>query len=142
MTVRYWIIVASKDHVMRGVSLGIAQAGHGKRSGIARLQKGDKVAFYSPKVRFEGNEALHAFTATGEISDDEVFQVAESPDFKPFRRHVHYSATGEVGIAPLIPDLAFIKNKRSWGYPFRSGLLEIGKEDFNRISAGFSPSDK
>ncbi len=137
MTVRYWIIVASKDHVMRGVSLGIAQAGHGKRSGIARLHSGDMVAFYSPRVRFEDNEVLHAFTAIGEISDELVFQVEENPDFKPFRRKVHYIATGEVVIAPLIPDLTFIRNKRSWGYPFRSGLLEIGKEDFDRISERF-----
>jgi predicted RNA-binding protein len=140
MTVKYWIIVASKDHVMRGIPYGIAQAGHGKRSGIARMHKGDKVVYYSPKVSFDGDEALHAFTAIGEIADEEVFAVEESPDFKPFRRKVHYSKTGDVGIVPLIPDLTFIRNKRSWGFAFRAGLLEIGKEDFDRISARF-PGD-
>ena len=50
MTSKYWIIVASKDHVMRGVTLGFAQAGHGKRSGLARMHKGDMVVYYSPKV--------------------------------------------------------------------------------------------
>jgi hypothetical protein len=138
---RFWVLVASKDHVMRGVSLGIAQAGHGKRSGIARMHAGDMVIYYSPKVRYEGDEVLHAFTAIGEIADEEVFQVEETPDFKPFRRKVHYMTTGEVGIVPLIPDLTFIRNKRSWGYPFRSGLFEIRKDDFDRISAKFPLSE-
>lgn len=137
MTAKYWIIVASKDHAMRGVSLGIAQAGHGKRSGLARMRKGDMIIYYSPKVRFEGNEILHAFTAIGEVADEEIFQVGESPDFKPFRRKVQYLKTGEVRIAPLIQDLSFIGNKKSWGYAFRFGLLEIQKDDFDRISERF-----
>jgi len=137
MTAKYWIVVASKDHVMRGVTRGIAQAGHGKRSGLARMHKGDMIIYYSPKVQFEGNEILHAFTAIGEIADEELFQVEESPDFKPFRRKVRYTKTGEVRIRPLIQDLTFIGNKKSWGYAFRFGLLEIPHEDFDRIAEKF-----
>ena len=134
---KYWIIVASKDHVMRGVTLGFAQAGHGKRSGLARMHKGDMIVYYSPKVQYESNEILHAFTAIGEIAHEEVFQVEESPDFKPFRRTVRYTKTGEVSIGPLIQDLTLIRNKKSWGYVFRFGLLEIPKEDFDRIAEKF-----
>jgi predicted RNA-binding protein len=134
---KYWILVASEDHVMRGVSLGIAQAGHGKQSGLSRMHKGDMIVYYSPKVRFEGSEALHAFTAIGEIEDEVIFQVEETPDFKPFRRKVHYIKTGEVRIEPLIPDLTFITNKKSWGYAFRYGLLQIQKDDFDRIRKKF-----
>ena len=137
MTAKYWIVVASKDHVMWGVTRGIAQAGHGKRSGLARMHKGDMIIYYSPKVQFEGNEILHAFTAIGEIADEELFQVEESPDFKPFRRKVRYTKTGEVRIRPLIQDLTFIGNKKSWGYAFRFGLLEIPQEDFDRIAEKF-----
>jgi predicted RNA-binding protein len=137
MTSKYWIIVASKDHVMRGVTRGIAQAGHGKRSGLARMHKGDMIIYYSPKVQFEGNELLHAFTAIGEIADEEPFQVEESLDFKPFGRKVRYTKSGEVRIRPLIQDLTFIGNKKSWGYAFRFGLLEIPKEDFDRIAEKF-----
>ena len=140
MISKYWIIVASKDHVMRGVCLGIAQAGHGKRSGLARMHKDDKIACYSPKAQLESTKTLHAFTAIGEIADEEMFQVEESPDFKPFRRKVLYTKTGEVRIRPLIQDLTFIGNKKSWGYAFRFGLLEIPKEDFNRISEKFPVS--
>ena len=137
MTAKYWIGVASKNHVLYGVSRGIAQTGHGKRSGIARMHKGDGIIYYSPKVEFEGNDPLHAFTAIGEIEDDEIFQVEESPDFKPFRRRAYYRKTGEVRIEPLLQDLSFIRNKKSWGSAFRFGLLEIPKPDFDRIAEAF-----
>jgi predicted RNA-binding protein len=138
---KYWIIVASEDHVTRGVSLGIAQAGHGKQSGLARMHKGDMMVYYSPKARFDSSEALHAFTAIGVIEDDALFQVEETPDFRPFRRKVHYIKTGEVRIEPLVQDLTFIRYKKSWGYAFRYGLLEIPKEDFDRILERF-PHDE
>ena len=60
-----------------------------------------------------------------------------SPDFKPFRRKVKYIHTGTVEIRPLINDLAFIKNKKSWGSAFRFGLIEIRQQDFERIEKEF-----
>jgi hypothetical protein len=134
---RFWILVASQEHVKLGVDGGFAQAGHGKRSGIARMHAGDRIIYYSPKVVYGGTEPLQAFTALGEVADDEIVQVEMSPDFKPFRRKVRYDHTGAVKIAPLINDLAFIKNKRSWGSAFRFGMLEIQERDFRRIEKEF-----
>ena len=134
---RYWIGVASKNHVMHGVSLGIVMTNHGKRSGIARMHKGDGFIYYSPKVTFEGKEPLHAFTAIGEIADENIFQAEESPDFRPFRRNAVYRKTGDVPIEPLVPGLSFIRNKQSWGYVFRFGLVEIPEDDFRRIEKAF-----
>jgi len=134
---RYWILVASQEHVKLGVSGGFAQAGHGKRSGLARMHAGDRIVYYSPKAEFGGTGPLHAFTAIGEVADDEIVQVDMSPDFKPFRRNVRYLKTGEVKIEPLINDLQFIRNKKSWGYTFRFGILEIQHEDFEKIEKAF-----
>jgi len=134
---RYWIIVASYEHVMPGVTGGFAQAGHGKRSGLARMHAGDRILYYSPKVAYGGNEPLHAFTALGEVADDEIRQLDMSPDFKPFRRNVKYLQTGMVKIWPLINNLQFIRNKKSWGYAFRYGMLEIQHQDFERIEQAF-----
>lgn len=131
---RYWIVVASKNHVMHGVSKGIAQAGHGKRSGLSRMHRGDGIVYYSPKVTYEGNEPLKSFTALGYIEDDEIYQVEESPDFKPFRRRVKYLVTRDVEAAPLVNDLKFIRNKKAWGYVMRFGLIEIPEEDFDLIA--------
>jgi EVE domain len=134
---RYWIIVASQEHVKLGVNGGFAQAGHGKRSGLARMHAGDRIVYYSPKVALGGEEPLHAFTALGVVADDEIVQVEMTPDFKPFRRKVNYLHDGSIRIEPLIDDLSFIRNKKSWGYAFRFGLLEIQKDDFERIGKAF-----
>ena len=60
---KYWIAVASEEHVKYGVAGGFVQAGHGKRSGIARMHAGDGIVYYSPKVEYGGDDALKAFTA-------------------------------------------------------------------------------
>ena len=64
-------------------------------------------------------------------------QVVKSPDFKPFRRSLKYQHTGVVKIEPLIKDLQFIRNKKSWGYIFRFGQIEIQQPDFMRIEQAF-----
>jgi len=138
---RYWIVVASKDHVMHGVSLGIAQAGHGKRSGLARMHAGDGIVYYSPKEEYSGHEPLRAFTALGFVEDEEIWQGEESPDFRPFRRRVKYVATKDVPAALLIEDLKFIRNKKAWGYVMRFGLIEIPEEDFRYIAAEMGVPD-
>ena len=102
------------------------------------MHAGDRIIYYSPKVEFGRTEPLHAFTAIGEVADDEIVQVDVSPDFKPFRRNVRYLKTGEVKIEPLINDLQFIRNKKSWGYTFRFGILEIQHEDFEKIEKAFA----
>jgi len=134
---RFWIVVASREHAMLGVKGGFAQANHGKRSGLARMHAGDGIVYYSPKVSFGGNEPLHAFTAIGEVADEEIVQVEMTPDFVPFRRKVTYRYTGEIKVEPLLDDLGFIRNKKAWGYVFRFGLLEIPQADFERILREF-----
>jgi hypothetical protein len=134
---RFWIIVASKEHAMTGVNGGFAMANHGKRSGLARMHAGDGIVYYSPKLTYSGHEPLHAFTALGEVADDEIVQVEMGADFRPFRRNVNYFSTGEVKIGPLLPDLGFIRDKSSWGSVFRFGLVQIPGEDFNRIRQAF-----
>jgi predicted RNA-binding protein len=127
---KYWINTVSKDHVMVGKKNGVVQANHGKLSPLKRLKIGDQIIFYSPKTSYENGESLKAFTAIAEIIDEKIYQVELSDDFKPFRRNAEYKECNEVKIEPIIENLGFIKNKKSWGYMFRFGLFEINKEDF------------
>ena len=60
-----WLGVVCRDHVRRGTTLGIAQLGHGKRDGLARLAAGDWLVYYSPRTSLRGGEPLQAFTAIG-----------------------------------------------------------------------------
>jgi hypothetical protein len=132
---RYWVIVASKNHVMNGVRWGIAQANHGKAAPLRRMQVGDGVLYYSPKLEFEGNEKLQAFTAIGKVTGEAVYQFDMGGGFVPHRRDVKYMDCVDAPIQPLIPALTFIENKTSWGYLFRFGFFEIPKVDFDLIAS-------
>jgi hypothetical protein len=131
---RYWIVVASKDHITRGVTGGFIQANHGKAGPLKRMNVGDGVICYSPKECYDGTEALQAFTAVGQVTGDQVYQHKMAEDFIPYRRNVEWLKCRETPIAPLISQLDFIKNKTSWGYRFRFGFFEIQERDFKLIS--------
>ena len=133
MSTKFWIGVASKEHVENGVKLGICQFCHGKIGPAKRLQKGGGVIYYSSKVSMESNELYQKFTAIGEVIDDVPYQVDMGSDFKPYRRNIKYLNACDVDIKPLIPILSFIKNKTSWGYVFRYGFLEIDRDSFEII---------
>jgi hypothetical protein len=125
---KYWIGVASKDHVENGVKLGICQFCHGKSTPAKRLRKGDFVIYYSSKHTMGESELYQKFTAIGIVKDDTPYQVEMENGLKPFRRNIDYFDAQHPDIKPLIPTLPFIKNKTSWGYVFRYGFLEIDQE--------------
>jgi EVE domain len=106
---------------------------------LKRMSKGDWVVFYSPKERYDGVEKCKKFTAVGKIKDDHVYQVEIDTRFHPFRRNVEFLAVNETSIEPLISDLSFIKNKKSWGYVFKFGLVQIPKRDFLVIASRMLP---
>ena len=125
MTRKFWIGVASKEHVENGIKLGICQFCHGKSAPAKRLSKGDVVIYYSSKYQMQSPELCQQFTAIGIVQDNETYQVEMEPGFKPFRRNIKYLEAKAIDIKSLIPSLPFIKNKSSWGYVFRYGFLEI-----------------
>lgn len=143
--VRFWVGVASKDHVENGVEWGISQFCHGKMAPAKRLKRGDFVIYYSSKVTMDGSDPYQKFTAIGVVDDDAPYQVDMGNDFKPFRRNVTYMKEARhVDIRPLIPYLDFIKNKKAWGGAFRFGFFEIDRTSFDIISGamlGSSPLD-
>ena len=133
--IKYWIIVASKDHVKTGIEEGIAQACHGKVSPLKRMRKGDFVIYYSGKKSFGKPEKCQEFTAIGTVKDEEVYPFQMTADFCAFRRNITFYESKDISIISLIDDLDFIHNKKSWGYPFRFGFFEINEHDFKLISS-------
>lgn len=131
---KYWVMVASKDHVKKGLSEGFAQACHGKAAPLKRMKKGDGVIYYSGKQTMGKPDKCQEFTAIGKVLDDEVYEVEVSGDFCPSRRNIEFFKSEDVSILPLIDHLDFIPNKKSWGYPFRFGFFEINAHDFDTIS--------
>lgn len=144
---QYWIVVASKDHIANGVAGGFMQANHGKKGPLKRLEVGDWVLFYSPKETYCGNTPLQAFSAIGQINDEQLYEGKMSAESTAYRRNVTFYKAEETPIAPLIDGLEFIENKRSWGFKFRFGFFEIGENDFELIRSAMIkdkliPTDK
>jgi hypothetical protein len=131
---KYWVVVASRDHVQRGVEAGFMQANHGKASALKRMQAGDGILYYSSKEVYGEDTKCQRFTAIGEIADDLVYQGVMGEGFVPFRRNVTYFPCREVSILWLIGALDFIKDKTNWGAPFRFGVVEIAERDFQLIA--------
>lgn len=105
------------------------------------MGKGDGLIFYSPREDMQAGDRVQAFTAIGMIADDAPYQVDVTPDFRPWRRKMEFLPSAEAPIQPLIEELEFIRNKKSWGVMFRRGLVEIGEADFKRIARAMSVPD-
>jgi predicted RNA-binding protein len=132
---KYWIAVASKEHVTRAKKEGIAQVCHGKQNPLKRMHPGDWIIYYSPTELFGQKEPFQKFTALGTIKNTDPYQFAMSDTFIPWRRDVDYIKTHDVAIKPLLDTLSFIKNKKQWGMYFRYGLFTIPYEDFVVIAS-------
>lgn len=134
MAQKYWMIVASYDHVQRGVAESFAQACHGKAGPLNKMQAGDGVIYYSPKQRFGGTEPCQSFTALGWVQAGAAYQVDMGGGFFPYRRGIAFESCQQAPIRPLISQLHFIQNPSKWGYIFRRGHFEISAEDFQCIA--------
>jgi hypothetical protein len=131
-----WIVVASADHVARGLAEGIVQACHGKATPLRRMAPGDGVLCYSPVTAFGGRDRLQAFTAIGRVSPGEPFPFPMIEGWQPFRRRVAWEPEARPApIRPLLGALAFTAGRANWGAAFRYGLFQIGADDFARIAA-------
>jgi len=131
---RYWIGVASHEHVQRGVEGGFAQIYHGKIGTLKYMTEGDWLIYYSPTFSFGGKDPCRCFTAIGTIDRGELYTFEMSEDFIPWRRNVTFLKSKEAPVKPLIEKLTFIQDKQKWGFPFRRGSFEIPRKDFELIA--------
>lgn len=131
---RYWIGVASHEHVQRGVKGGFVQVCHGKIGTLKYMSEGDWLIYYSPTYHFGKKDACRYFTAIGKVDYGEPYTFEMSEDFIPWRRNVTFLEAKQVPIGPLLEELTFIKDKKKWGFPFRIGSFEIPPHDFNIIA--------
>ena len=132
---RYWIGVASYEHVRRGMDGGFAQLNHGKAGPLRRMAASDWLIYYSPREQREGGEPVQSFTAIGQLAGEEITEVAMTESFIAARRAVNWLPAGATPIKPLLGSLTFIRNPERWGMTFRPGHLEISEADFGRIAA-------
>lgn len=131
---RYWVGVASRDHVRAAVRGGFCQLNHGREAPLKRLQAGDKIMYYSPRDMMGAGRPVQAFTAIGEVGDEDIYAVSVSPTFQPFRRKVRYAPSVDTRIAPLLPHLSFAGEHTGWGMILRRGVFTITAGDYALIA--------
>lgn len=131
---KYWVGVASREHVVDAVEGGFCQFCHGKLSAVHRLSPGDWIVYYSPRTQMRGGDVVQSFTAIGQIKPGEPYAFDMGTGFVPARRDVRFIACKDASIRPLIEGLEFIEDKQYWGYAFRRGLIEVSRNDFQAIA--------
>ncbi|MGW5514012.1 EVE domain-containing protein [Nocardia africana] len=132
---KYWLAVVSRDHVRRGVALGIAQANHGKRAAVERMRPGDGLVYYSPRTGMREGDPVKSFTAIGTIDDRPVWQADDQGGcFRPWRRAVNYQPDArDITIDTVRGDLD-LTSVPNWGIVLRRGVVELSAHDFEVIS--------
>ncbi len=142
---KYWLAIASADHVAVGCAQGFMQVCHGKVSPLKRIQPGDRVAYYSPNRHYSashaqrGKDHLQAFTALGTVKDGAPYRADMGGSFQPFRRDVIWHDAEPMALALLQDKLAFTQEK-NWGYRLRQGLVEISEADMAIIAGAMFAS--
>lgn len=131
----YWIAVASREHVKRGVVGGFCQVCHGKAGPLKQMAADDWIIYYSPTEQFGEKMPCRRFTAIGRVQPREPYQFRMSSEFIPWRRDIVFIAAKEASIKPLIDNLEFIRDKQRWGFPFRRGCFSISQIDFQLIAS-------
>ena len=139
---RFWVGVASRDHVLSGVEGGFCQLCHGRASPIRRLNPGDGIAYYSPKTSMAAGAALQAFTAVGFVMDSSPYEADMGGGFRPTRRDVRFMPIArEAPIKPLLNQLDFTSRQpSSWGQILRRGVFEVSQKDFESITKAMGVS--
>jgi hypothetical protein len=140
-TPKAWIGVVSQAHVRRGVEGGFAQLCHGKRGPLARMRRGDWLAYYSPATQLTGGSPLKAFTALGQLVDDDTFEFDMGGGFVPWRRRVEFLAATRVAPLELLrPVLSFTRGGANWGLLARRGHFEATLDDVGAIAGALGVS--
>jgi hypothetical protein len=139
---RYWVGVASREHVLAAVRGGFAQLNHGKEAPLRQLRPGDRLLYYSPSEQIRSGKPVQAFTAISEVIDREPYQVFVSDRFRPFRQDVRYFDAREASIRPLLPHLSFSQRNSAWGQVLRRGVFRIQQGDYEMIAAAMQILDQ
>lgn len=131
---RYWVGVASAEHVARGVEGGFCQLSHGKAGPVARLRPGDGIAYYAPRERMGESEPVQGFVAIGTVAEGAPYQGVMG-DFVATRRDVlWWPVERRAPIRPLLGRLSFTRGRPNWGMALRRGSFAVTAEDFRIIA--------
>ncbi|KAI9140294.1 hypothetical protein BKA69DRAFT_1039466 [Paraphysoderma sedebokerense] len=109
MPPRYFIGIATQDHVRLGVSTNTAQLGHGRPNELSKLSINDYLIYYSPRQSLNPkSQKIQSFTAVGKVMS-EMYQVNVEPSESS--RSSRRSESVEMGGSNSVPDAIQKTNK-------------------------------
>lgn len=131
--VKYWVTVASHDHILMGIKGGFAQACHGKAGPWRRTQPGDWLICYSPKERYEceipasNTNKYQKFTAIGQV-------LSSAPYEGMVKKGVTYHRV-DVDFIKQYKEVPWdeVKGQIKFAGLLRFGFMEIDEDDFALI---------
>ncbi|QQA43428.1 EVE domain-containing protein [Pelagovum pacificum] len=129
----HWIGVVHRMQAMTAREAGVVAFGHGKEALVRSLSPGDTVIYYAPKSDFEG-EPVQAFVTHARVTGEKAYEKEWRPGLTRWVRDAAFDDADEVPVRPMLEDLTFVRNKRSWGMTFRGGKFSISDEDYVRIA--------
>src|ERR1700761_246727 len=112
MTTRYWVGVASREHVRRAVDDGFCQMNHGSEAPLKRIAKGDGAPYHRHRCRCRA------------LPGNAVREIPSVP------AQGALPASRGCGNWPLLPRLSFSRNRKNWGAVLRLGCFEIERADY------------
>lgn len=124
---KYWIGVASLNHVELGVEGGFSQLCHGKEAPLKRMKPGDWLIYYSPKQELDSDAKCQCFTAIGRVKGEEIYPFAMSETFVPYRKDIDFFPDAKLVPLHAISQLEAWQKYRS---SLRYGHFEIDKDFF------------
>jgi hypothetical protein len=127
---RYFLAVASRDHVLTGVSAGFCHAGPGKGALLSQMAEGDWLAYYSPRESHREATPCRRFTAIGRVAKGRISTAGGSEDMVGHRRPMRYLRCFPVPASAPVRSLSFVRNRKKWGVSFRRGFFEVKRDDF------------
>ncbi len=134
----YWLAVAPQEEIEAAVTGGYCQIGEGRWETLAKLDEGDWIVFYAPRLSRKGRRPVQAFLAIGEIADVAPWSLhgRHGPDATrpPFRRRLRTMNATPAAVRPLLDALGFVRDADNWGKFFRQGLRHISRQDFVTIA--------
>lgn len=140
----YWLGIAVRDHVRRGVEGGFAQLGHGREDLIRSLKQGDWLIYYAPREAMEGGEKVQAFVAVGRVLTEAPYRTEQGAGFHPWRHDIDYvTEAAPVPIRELLEELDLTRGRgRAWGMAVRGSRVALTEADFRRIIEAMGVSDQ
>lgn len=129
-----WIGVACKDRVFIGVRGNVAQFVPEKDFPLQKMDEGDWLIYYPPRLSRNGPANCQACGAVGAVAGHDPYRFDGVEGFLPVRPEADFELCREAAMLPCSDRLSFIEDEKSWAYPFRLGHLEISEEEFELLA--------